>query len=504
MDFKPSRDYLTLRQYPPQFCSNNCSNLAFAIICSPTTYGTPLYMEMQAKNQASEYVTVRNAAILRRECLRLDFLNPVVANRIEYLRAVKLTVSHFSQFYSATRIARGFVNMLVQHLDKYQNRLTQHLLLIETVQEYQDQFGKRLSYLLSFNTTDDDSHKQLSMYESLLRDISQLVSSRPPILKYLLLNTDFFSVIITLTNDDRETRFFPTLTARERAIIRANLTNLGEDDSPGVLSPEDDSAIRPLWPSSITISRHGNDDYFRQRSTDEFDKFGHVTDPATKTVTDIAPVDNGDRGYLLNLLHQSKSETPSPTTETHTLQTPPSISAGTWTKPLQLNNENESSNTMAKSPDNRTSNPNSPLSVTFSNRGDSDALHTQPQTWKTSNASHNVRRIRFSNKHCDLTFIRASASMSPERQTLGDVTHVSFLPNANARQPLFELFIKRFDIRMDGSIDLYLTKQAKFKLILENQKAIKLIRCELTTGSTKESKELTPETSDLWFVTAMD
>lgn len=504
MDFKPSRDYLTLRQYPPQFCSNNCSHLAFAIICSSTTYGTPLHMEMQAKNQASEYVTVRNAAILRRECLRLDFLNPVVANRIEYLRAVKLTVSHFSQFYSATRIARGFVNMLIQQLDKYQSRLIQHLLLIDSVQEYQDQFGKRLSYLLSFNTTDDDSHKLLSMYESLLRDIARLISSRPPILKYLLLNTDFFSTIIILTNDDRETRFFPTLTARERAIIRATLTDLGEDDSPGVLSPEDDHAIRPLWPSSITISRHGNDDYFRQYSTNEFDKFGTIADPATNKVTDIAPVDNGDRGHLLNLLAQSKSQTPSPTTETHTLQTPPSPPIKKWIPPHLRHTENESSNPMAKSPSERTSNPNSPVYNTPRSTENSDALQPEPQTWKSTNAHHKVRRIRFSDKYCDLTFIRASASMSPDRQNLGDVTHVSFLPTTTARQPLFELYIKRFETRPDGSTDLYLTKQSKFNLILENQKAINLIRIELTNGSTKESKELTQEASDLWFATSMD
>jgi len=394
--------------------------------------------------------------------------------------------------------------MLTQQLDKYQNRLTQHLLLIDSVHEYQDQFGKRLSYLLSFNTTDNDSHKLLSTYESLLRDIAGLVSSRPLMLKYLLLNTDFFSTIIVLTNDDRETRFFPTLTARERAIIRGNLTNLGEDDSPGVLSPEDDAAIRPLWPSTITISRHGNDDFFRQHSTDEFDKFGIITDPATCKVTEIAPVDNGDRGQLLNMLQISTSQTPSPTTETHNLSTPPSTSVQKWIPPHMRHNENESSNPMAKSPSERMSNPNSPVYNTPFSTENSDALQLEPQTWRSTNAHHKVRRIRFSDKHCDLTFIRASASMSPDRQFPGDVTHVSFLPTTTARQPLFELFIKRFDMRPDGSIDLYLTKQSKFELILKNQKVINLIRIELTTGSTTESKELTPEASDLWFATSMD
>lgn len=296
MDLKPSKDYLTLRHPLPQFRSDNGSHLAFALVCSPTTYGVPLYEEMLAKNQANEYITVRNAAILRRECLRLDFLNPVVADRIDYLKELKQLLAHFSHSFSATRIARGTIQLLLKQMDKYQNQLVQRSLLIDSIGEYQDKFGKRLSYILAYLTTDDESHKLLSTYESLLRDIAHLVSTRPPLLKYLLLNTGFYSYIVILTDNEKETRFFPLLTARERALIKSHLTDLGESEFEGTLSSETDEAIRPLWPSSITISKHGDGDFFRSKSTHEFDHFGYVENLETKSVTEIQAVNfNKDR-----------------------------------------------------------------------------------------------------------------------------------------------------------------------------------------------------------------
>lgn len=504
MDLKPSKDYLTLRHPPPQFRSDHGSHLAFALVCSPTTYGFPLYEEMLAKNQAHEYVSVRNAAILRRECLRLDFLNPVVADRIEYLKELKRHVSYFSHSYSATRIARGTVSLLIKQMDKYQNRLVQHSMLIDSVNEYQDQFGKRLSYLLAFMSTDADSHKLLSTYESLLRDIATTLASRPPLLKYLFLNTGFYSYIVKLTNDEKETRFFPTLTARERAIIKAYLTDLGEDDHEGILSDEDENAIRPMWPSSITISKHGDGDFFRTNSTHEFDRFEYVTNSETKSVTEIGSVDVKEQGKLLELLRPSSTTSFHRMNATHSPTTPPSATSVTWKTPNLHVPATESSMTMASPQSEAHDQFDLGGFTTFSLKSSSDAQPPSQPSWRNGSVSNKAKRIRFSDRNCDLTIIRASASMSPDRLPPGNVAHVSFLSAIVHGQPLVDIFVKRFETKPDGSIDLFLTKQGKFNEILNAKQHIKAIRITVTQGGTTESKELTHDSSLLWFVSSMD
>lgn len=513
MDLKPSKDYLTLRHPLPQFRSDNGSHLAFALVCSPTTYGVPLYEEMLAKNQANEYITVRNAAILRRECLRLDFLNPVVADRIDYLKELKQLLAHFSHSFSATRIARGTIQLLLKQMDKYQNQLVQRSLLIDSIGEYQDKFGKRLSYILAYLTTDDESHKLLSTYESLLRDIAHLVSTRPPLLKYLLLNTGFYSYIVILTDNEKETRFFPLLTARERALIKSHLTDLGESEFEGTLSSETDEAIRPLWPSSITISKHGDGDFFRSKSTHEFDHFGYVENLETKSVTEIQAVNFNNRGPLLELLHPAahprldttqSSLGPKRITETHSPTTPPSANTRKWLPPHMRIPAPESSKTTASPQSEALDLPDQCRPRTTSPKPSSNAASPTMPKPHGENATNKVKRICFSDENCDLTIIRASASMSPERHSLGNVAHVSFLTTTANGQISIEFFFKRFDLKPDGSIDLYLTKQGKFNEILNMKDKLMMIRIDVTQGGTKESKELTQETSQIWFVTSMD
>jgi hypothetical protein len=513
MALKPSKDYLTSRHPLPQFRSDNGSHLAFALVCSPTTYGVPLYEEMLAKNQAHEYISVRNAAILRRECLRLDFLNPVVADRIEYLKELKRSVAYFSHSFSATRIARGIVQLLLKQMDTYQNQLVQRSLLIDSISEYQDQFGKRLSYLLAFMTTDDESHKLLSTYESLLRDIALILSGRPQLLKYLLLNNGFYSYIVVLTDNEKETRFFPLLTARERALIKAHLTDLGESDHEGILSSEDDAVIRPMWPSLITISKHGNGDFFRSNSTHEFDTFGYVQNAETKSVTEIQAVNVGNRGPLLELLHpqaqiplisSNGTDVPNRINTTHNPTTPPSATPTTWTSPHSKVHFTESSMLMASSQSEALGQIDHGRPRTTSPKPSSDAASPITPTWHGENATNKVKRISFSDQNCDLTIIRASASMSPERQSLGNVAHVSFLTTTANGQVSIDFFFKRFDFKPDGSIDLYLTKQGKFNEILNLRNKLVSIRIDITQGGTKESKELTQEASLSWFATSME
>jgi hypothetical protein len=389
-------------------------------------------------------------------------------------------------------------------MDKYQNRLVQHLLLIDSVNEYQDQFGKRLSYILAFMTTDADSHKLLSTYETLLRDIANLLPSCPPLLKYLFLNTGFYSYIVKLTDDEKETRFFPTLTARERAIIKAHLTDIGESDHEGILSDEDDIAIRPMWPSSITISKHGNGDFFRTNSTHEFDRFGYVTNPETKSVTEIGPVDVGDPGTLLELLRPSNATYSARMNVTHSPTTPPSATSSTWNLPPTANKHTESSMTMASPQSEAHDHNDHGRPRTTSPQPSSDAKPPHQLSWRTGSVSNKVKRIRFSDENCDLTIIRASASMSPDRLSPGNVAHVSFLSAIVHGHALVDIFVKRFETKPDGSIDLYLTKQGKFNEILNAKTQINALRIVITQGGTKESKELTHKSSSLWFDYSMD
>jgi hypothetical protein len=353
-------------------------------------------------------------------------------------------------------------------------------------------------------STDADSHKLLSTYESLLRDIATILASRPPLLKYLFLNTGFYSYIVKLTDDEKETRFFPTLTARERAIIKAHLTDYGEDDHEGILSDEDENAIRPMWPSSITISKHGDGDFFRTNSTHEFDRFGYVTNSETKSVTEIGFVDNGEQGKLLELLRPGSTTNSHRINATHSPTTPPSATSTIWKIPNLRIPATESSMTMASPQSEAHDHTDHGRLKTISLKSSSDAQPPSQPSWRNGSVSNKVKRIRFSDNNCDLTIIRASASMSPERLSPGNVAHVSFLSAIVYGHALVDIFIKRFETKPDGSIDLYLTKQGKFNEILNAKQQIKALRITVTQGGTTESKEITQDSNTLWFETSMD
>lgn len=273
MDSQPTQDHLTNRQSPPPLELRNATRISFAILCSPTTYGVPLQKRMESDKKGDEYLYARNAAILRRECLRLDYLNPIIGQRIEHLRRLKDTVDSIQTSTPPIMIVQRYYRFLSYAMNQYFDSFWMKLAQCTTLSEFQRLPGLRIDTALRFDNNNLESHKQLSEYESLIKHIAIAVPTAPLIVQYLLLDQSQHSCLLHLTDVDRETKFYPLFTDRERHLLAYNLALLGCTNEPPSLQDTLQETIRLQWPGLITITSDRNDDYFRTTSRNRYDAF---------------------------------------------------------------------------------------------------------------------------------------------------------------------------------------------------------------------------------------
>jgi len=501
MDSKPSIDYLTSSAQGVAFHSKHGTHFAFAILTSPATFGTPLFEELKSKGKSHEYMLIRNTAILRRMCLKYDTVNPVVEDRLTFLRPLYKRMKELQTETSTTRIARGFVQLFRQYSDKYHAKLSKALLEIDDSKEYIDMHGKRLNYLTAFNTTDSDSHHLLSTYISSLKAIGAMLNECSPAWRIFLLSSGFYSYLINLTDDDNETRFKVTLTHFERAIISSTLLSTGSNADIPTLSYEEEDAIRQLWPSAITISRRDGEDYFGPELTGDLDQLKIIHTDSTPYRIDSGSELSERATALYDMLIIDSPKTPTSSTSAKFPQKSVSELSTNIANGLKVLDELKQSEKSVNTHIGHSVTTETDFSrqtyVPPHSRGEADTSTPGSELrWKRV-----ASRILFESPTCGFRVIRARPTESPDRQIPGEVVHVALHHTPELGEVVSNFWFKRFEIRPDGSYDLYLTKSGQFHRLLNlRDKAVK-IEVRVNTRSLKESKEIIKETSSLWFVT---
>lgn len=528
MDSYPTRDFLTVSENPPPLTIRNATRIAFATICSPTTYGVLLHKELTAKGKEHEYLATRNAAILRRECLRTDFLNPVISRRTSYLKAVSKLLSQLENLTEMNLIAQQYSDFFASWSESSANALNSTIREISSLSEYYDRDGPRLSLALSYKSSNAETAKALSEYERMITYLALQLMTTDPILLSVLLDEGYLSCRIVLTNNDLETRFFPILLDRERSLIYANFKSYGfkYDHAPiqGVINDQ----FVHHWKSSITIDRHNDSNYFHVEDNNEFDHFKLL-----EITNDQQSSDSGNKPAkletsLMNLMLHGDSPIQKTQPVESTTQPPPESllkylqnSYGPATLGTTSHDERSLSRmldvysgttddlNLGRQPLTRDAPP--VTSTTRRTQMTSTPAPTElPEMFKHP-AQHAERLARtlslavnFKQEDRLFRIVRANASQSPDKQRPGDVVHVRVTSRRPYVDGIIDLYFKRFTVSDDNETSLYLTRQNQFQRLLEMADAAEVLSIHTTRGTRKELVEMTKGKANLWFSLAME
>jgi len=519
MDSMPERDLLTTRQSPPPLTVRDVSRTAFAIICSPTTYGTPLQSEMTNSNRGSEYITVRNAAILRRECLKLDYVNPVVFRRNQYLRKLQHLFQYLDPQVEFTKIVSTFIQFMNEQLVEYNTRLTNELIHVTSVIEYQSSAGQRLDELVKFNNHDPNAHKLMSENESIIKSIAHRVSNEHTIMKYLLLSTGYTSCIVRLSNNDDETRFFPVLLDRERSLLGYHLKRLGEDHLPPALPVNIEQTICQLWPTSITIDRGTSHDFFLLQESSELNEFKRIPNPRTDVLPDSSPTTRDQNTGLLRLLTTSSSAENSPViSKDETFPSP--MNAKPQSKHV-TNRDSDGSNSSFKQQLRSTSTnsvgaykpPTSERPVSYPsgrqratpgdrimNEAHLDNLLAFNHVPSTLRSSTDAQVITLKNDDRTAYIRKVTPKECPPTRLPGEVIHVSVFSGAHNTTPVLTYSCRSFIEQPSGVFTLFFTKVGRFNAILGTKETATAIKLTVVLKHKQESVEILKSADPQWFV----
>jgi len=489
MDSLPAKDFLTSQANPPTLKIKTATRTSFAIICSPTTYGTLLQKELQQKGRTNEYLSIRNAALLKRECLRLNYLNPTVSDRLHHLRilihTLKQIESHEINATDSETIISTFFEVMKRLMGWHHTHLLADLYRAETIKRYCEITAERFIFATSTMNTEIDLHDAIAEHERLVQNMASIISRLSPLVQYLFLSEAEHSCLIHLTNNDDETLFQPLLIDRERALLHVHLQQFGIPAQAPELRSEETDLIRQLWPSTMSINRHGNSDYFRNASNhifDQFTMFDNSSFGQTSTNSTIhSRFDLQSISSIKSLLIRATqvSDRPQPADE------PPS------TQRISANHSNETNVSSEQTSNNITDVTTleqfvQPLSddITLSA---THAMHTTPLTLKVISGSLSI------------TIFKAHPRDCPDRRPPGDVIHLSVTYTSAAIERPLEIFIKRFTLSENGELFLYITSGGKFRQLIDAIPSSTRIRLTITCNGQTELRETTRNQSQTWF-----
>lgn len=524
MDSFPTRDLLTLRENPPQLKTRTATKIAFAILCSPTTYGVLLQKELASMNREHEYLAIRNAAILRRECLKTDILNPNIQKRTQYLKALVRTIKSLSSQNDTEMIARNLSQFIVDQAKTSTTVLNNFLREHSSLQEYHDQAPRRLSLALSFNAATLATAKLLSDYESTIRLLANVIIAENQVFKKFLLLDGFTSCYIVLTNNDLDTTFFVTLLDRERALLQTHLLAIGEFPTAEPLSEQEHDLFSRHWQSKITIDRHKESDYFKFSKLNEFDHF-RVIPPAVSTPDHTAANKLPQiQTSLMNMMRYG-AVTPSPASTARS-PTPATAEPSTATSNKRISFDGTPITSKETSDEAKAKLKSELTSATTANEliaaqaTSSKATSASPfSTTNTSSITEMMKQTSLYSLHlsnvigltisfeCDthkLRFVRANASQSPDKQRPGDVVHVRVLERSTNQRPFSDLYFKRFTVSDTNVVSLFVTRRLDFQRLLEAKTEAKSLEMKITRGTQTELVEITRSNTSMWFELAQE
>jgi len=506
MAFNPKVDLLTLNREPPPLRNRDGIRISFAMICSPVTYGVKLHDELKAKNRLHEYLLHRNRAILKRECLRLDFLDPIVAYRIGYLNDLTKQVKSSSSQPDPTTVATKLITHLSSNCETYNNDLNYRTSRIHSISEYQDKCGIRLSTVLNFNDHDAYNRKLIVRYEHAIQSLASSLLHGSPTHRYLLLHQDAPRCLLTLTDNDDDTRFFPVLTDRETALIQAHLLSFGVPQNEQTLDRKTTTDLCQRWPTHITITRHHDEDYFASDGSNPFDQFTILTPDSTSTSESQNPrahdsTDSTDNPSLLGLdQHQAEQTKSDPCEFTHT--NPQSTDTQSTLQLSQTSDKGKQRVTLDL------------RQQEFADTSQS-LNEEEPDTPKVTNATLNLLEttlttaaeysravgttVLFGDSLHTIRLTRARPQDSAPRTVTGEMVFIRISHTTpKILQPL-DLFVTRFYETTNNVFNVYMTKEQKFRHLLTVIGTATKVKIEITIGPRKESMELDPITSKYWF-----
>nr|UYD21359.1 hypothetical protein [Colletotrichum associated partitivirus 2] len=516
MDSYPTRDFLTVNENPPQLKVRTATKIAFATLCSPTTYGVLLHKELASKNKEHEYLAIRNAAILRRECLKTDILNPIISQRARYLGELTKLTRKLDSLTEMELIATQYCDFVAETARHSAIALNNSILGCVSVDDYLDRNGPRLSLALSFNSSTQATAKLLSDYEAKIRQLASQLTRSQPIFKFLLLDEGYLSCLVVLSNNDLETQFLPVLLDRERSLLKACLTQLGEEPQPTSPSQEILDLFNRLWRSKITIDRHKDTDFFTFDKLNEFDHFRIINVNNNVTENISANKQPKLQTSLMNLM-RSGATTPSPNsivrsstpfiTESDSADIGKQVSFDGKCNSTELlpnsnatsvSNELSSTNTAQTAVPLRLNRPELP--TPFEER----KSFTIDKQKARELARHIGLVVQFANVTYNIKFIRSIASQSPDKQRPGDVVHVRVYPRGPPAALPANIYIKRFTVSDTNQVSLFMTRQKEFQTLLELSEWAARVEVVVTRGTLKELVEIDNETANQWFVLSMD
>lgn len=528
MDSYPTRDYLTVNEDPPPLTIRNATRIAFATICSPTTYGVLLHKELTAKGKEHEYLATRNAAILRRECLRTDFLNPVISNRTSYLKAVSKLLSRLERLTEIDLIAQQYSDFFASWSESSANALNSTIREISSLSEYYDRNGPRLSLALSYKSSNAETAKVLSDYERTTTCLALQLMTLDPIFQSVLLDEGYLSCRIVLTNNDLETRFFPILLDREKSLILLNFKSHGYHYEHVPLQGVINDHFVRHWKSLITIDRHNDSNYFHIERNNKFDEFRllEITNDQQSTESETKPPKL--ETSLMNLMLHGDS----PIQKTQSIESPTQplpesllnqiqrdytpIVPGTSTtseqslrlaidahlRSLDVTNTGKQPLTQdavaEASTINRSQTNSTPKAIELSE------MCKRPAQYAKRLARTPSLAVNFKTEDRHFRIIRANASQSPDKQRPGDVVHVRVTSRRPYIDGTIDLYFKRFTVSDDNKTSLYLTRQNQFQQLLEMADAAEVLSIHTTRGTQKELVEITKAKTNSWFSLTME
>lgn len=516
MDSYPNRDLLTINENPPPLIIRTACKIAFALICHPIAYGTKLHDEMVAKGTSHEYLATRNAVILRRECLRMDYLNPNINQRTQYLKSVTKLLSSLNELDDTSVIARKYCEFFTRCSESANNALWTMTADIKTVNQYLDLNGPRLSLALGHNSSNSSTARSLSDYEASIATLAKQLINTTSTLRSVLLNESVYSCVTIISKDDRKTRFFPTLTTREKSLIQSNLTSLGADFSNEKLTQSENDHFQEHWTSQILISLDELKSLTPQEEENEFNHFKKIEPSPTL------------RAELSNL----RLPTPEVTLATLMMSRyPPSqspIDLDPFAPPQPCPKHDEL--ILAERP--MTYRANSPQLLTQQKQATTDqqtpltapdapdrttGLEEYLPTGSEFNRmldyiTHNAKYLSGKlNTELLLTqnarrflFTRRRASDCPDKHPPGDVVHVSVTSRDKQIDGITDLYVKRFTISDTNDVTLFLTRQNQLQTIFEVANTAIAVKFLITRGTLKESVEITKSKTNLWFYSKLD
>jgi len=304
-----------------------------------------------------------------------------------------------------------------------------------------------------------------------------------------------------LTNDDKETFLFPTLTTKERFELQANLVNFGHPINAMDLSTTELETIRQLWPSQVTFSHDKTKDFFRRNSTHEYDRFELIKSESARRINKPVLNQNADLLNLLNLKLSTESPRKDKTTSAPTA-TPKEMLASLLTEANssrhpQTENDNKIQTTQLQ----RTT--NSPLCEESATQiGKQKAVRFADGKVMRSVTPKDM--LTCQDGQFAITFVHTIPSVCPVRTNPTDVVNVCLKASSGLMKDSFFHVFRRFKQYRDGSLGLFITKEKTFQELTRIIPTSVQLNVEVKVQGKTESGEIMRRTAYRWFAPPTD